>query len=412
MFYPIGFRNPSHKIFPEESYNIDASWEHQFNGTDASFKLTPYLRQTKNELTTVLLDAKTSFVSGINVGHKNVKGLELAFSKGDIARDGWYTQLGYTYTFARVTFDKFQNGTNINTALNNAIARYNAYTSFCATNPSDARCNTTFGTPATTSTGTVGAPCFTAKGAPDPACAAGSVANPYWNMPVQSFFDPGGRYPVYNTYSGGLRGTGSNQSYIPPHVLTLIANYKRGPWNFTPTAQFQGGAQYGRPLQVVGVDPAAGCSALNAATTTNGDPRYPGTQAGSPYNAATCGGSIVIPDPFVKHFDNYGQFTEPNKLGVNLTVSYDLNKQSTLRVDFVNVVAQCFGGTPVPWNPGGRAGCNFGGGTYGSNFYNPGDTLQPGFNYPYAPTFGNVFQSVTGAQANPFELYATLNIKF
>ncbi len=106
-FYPIGFRQPSHRIYPEESLNFDASWEHQFNGTDASFKFTPFLRTTKNELTTVLLDAKTNFVSGINVGHKNVKGIEFAMQKGDLNRDGFYGALSYTYTFARVKFDKF-----------------------------------------------------------------------------------------------------------------------------------------------------------------------------------------------------------------------------------------------------------------------------------------------------------------
>jgi Carboxypeptidase regulatory-like domain/TonB-dependent Receptor Plug Domain len=421
VFYPIGFQTPSHRIYPEESYNIDTSWEHQFNGTDASFKLTPFLRETKNELTTVLLDAKTNFVSGINVGHKNVKGLEFALSKGDLARNGLYGALSYTYTFARVTFDKFSNGTDLNTALNNAVATYNAYTSYCTvTNPNDPRCRvqgsnylatTTGFTPSAAQTTTGAAACFTKAGLPDATCATGSVANPYWNMPVQSLFDPNGRYPVYNTYSGGARGTGSNQSYVPPHVLTFIGNYKHNRLNVTPTVQFQGGAQYGRPLQVAGVNPAGGCNPLGAAATTAGDPRYPGTQAGTPYDASSCASSIVIPDPFVGHFDNYGQFTEPNKISGNLSLSYDVTNRATLRVDFVNVVATCFGGSKVPWKVSGAAGCVYGGGTYVSNFYNPGDKLQAGFDQPYAPVFGSVFQSTTGGQANPLQIYATLNVK-
>ncbi|MDB5094950.1 MAG: hypothetical protein JWO85_3051, partial [Candidatus Eremiobacteraeota bacterium] len=59
----------------------------------------------------------------------------------------------------------------------------------------------------------------------------------------------------------------------------------------------------------------------------------------------------------------------------------------------------------------GKAGCDYGGGQFVSNFYNPGDTIQNGFQYPYSPNFGNVFQSTTGGQANPFQAYATLNIK-
>ena len=92
-YYNLGFTNPSHHILPEESYNYDASWEHQFNGSDASFKFTPYLRTTKNEISTVLLDPKTNFVGGINIGRKNVKGLEFELQKGDLNKDGFFGQI-------------------------------------------------------------------------------------------------------------------------------------------------------------------------------------------------------------------------------------------------------------------------------------------------------------------------------
>jgi Carboxypeptidase regulatory-like domain/TonB dependent receptor-like, beta-barrel/TonB-dependent Receptor Plug Domain len=427
-FYPIGFHTPSHRILPEESYNLDASWEHQFNGTDASFKVTPFLRQTKNELTTIVLDIKTSFVSGINVGHKNVKGLEFALQKGDPAKDGLYGSLSYTYTFARLTFDTLSNGTTLNTALNNAIAGYNAYTSYCTvTNPGDPRCKINTGAasylagvsnrptkPIDQYTATGAAACFTAAGAPDPACGAGSIANPYWNMPVQSLFDPAASYTVYNTYSGGARGTGSNQSYIAPHVLTFIGNYKRGRFNVTPTAQFQGGATYGRPLQALGIDPARGCTPINPtapAASTGTDPRYPVAQPGAPYDASTCPSAIAVPNPFVGHFDNYGQYTQPNKFSFNLSTSYDLSKQMTFRLDFVNVLNTCWGGSNVPWKVGGKAGCDYAGGLYVGNFYNPGDQIQSTVQYPYTPNFGGTFQQTTGGQANPFQVYATINVK-
>ena len=62
-FYPLGFFDPAHQVYPETSYNLDLSWEHQQKNTDISWKLTPFLRKTRNELYTVLLDPKTAFVS-------------------------------------------------------------------------------------------------------------------------------------------------------------------------------------------------------------------------------------------------------------------------------------------------------------------------------------------------------------
>jgi Carboxypeptidase regulatory-like domain/TonB-dependent Receptor Plug Domain len=414
-YYSLGFTTPSHHIVPEESYNYDASWEHQFNGSNASFKVTPYLRTTNHEISTVLLDPKTNFVGGINIGHKLVKGVEFAMQKGDLNRNGFYGQLSYTYTFARITFDKTPKGTTVVDGLNNSIKQYNAYTSFCVAHPGDTRCQTgtAGGAPVSQTTGgTTAAACFKPSGAPDPACAAGDIANPYWNATPQGLFDPAAFYPLYNTYAGNTLYSGSNQTYIPPHVLTFIGNYKHDRWNFTPTAQFQGGAQYGLPLSTAGVNPAAGCAPLAAGTTAN-DPRYPnGALGGAPYDASSCAGQIPIPNQFTKQFDPYGAFTEPNKLSVNLSTSYDFSKQVTARLDFVNVVATCFGGSNVPWKIGGRAGCDYTGYRTVGNFYNPGDVIQTRVAYPYGPNFGNVFQSTTGGQANPFQVYATLNIKF
>ena len=415
-FYSLGFTNPSHHIVPEESYNYDASWEHQFSGTNASFKLTPYLRTTNAEISTVLLDPKTNFVSGINIGHKNVKGLEFEIQKGDLNRNGLYGQLSYTYTFARIRFDKTPKGTTVVDGLNNSIKQYNAYTSFCAANPGDPRCTTGSSAGSAVSWTTKNMPaaaCFTPSGASDPACAAGDIANPYWNAAPQGLFDPGAMYPLYNTYAGTSLYSGSNQTYIPSHVLTFIGNYKHNRFNVTPTLQFQGGGQYGVPLAVAGVNPAGGCAALpGSAATTAGDPRYAGAAiAARPYDASSCAAGLAIPDPYTHRFDPYGAFTEPNKLSGNLSVSYDVSRRATVRLDMVNVLASCFGGSKVPWSIGGNAGCDYRGYRSVGNFYNPGDAIQTIVQYPYGPNFGNVFQSTTGGQANPFQLFMSVNLK-
>jgi hypothetical protein len=408
-YYNLGFTTPSHHILPEESYNYDASWEHQFNGSDASFKFTPYVRTTKNEISTVLLDPKTNFVGGINIGRKNVKGLEFQVQKGDLNKNGFFGQLSYTYTFARITFDRTPKGTSVVDGLNNAIKTYNGYTSFCATNPTDARCGST-------STGTAASPCYTPTGGTataSPTCKPGDIANPYWNASPQGLFDPNGSYPLYNTYSGSTFASGSNQSYIPPHILTFIGNWKHGRFNITPTAQFQGGAQYGIPLATQGIDPVKSCTALpGASATTAGDPRYPGgTIAALPYDAASCVAAIPIPNPVTHQYDPYGAFTEPNKLSINLSTSYELSRHVTARLDFVNIVSSCFGGSNVPWKVGGAAGCDYTRSSYVGNFYNPGDVIQSRVAQPYGPLFSNVFQSTTAGQANPFQVFGSLNIK-
>jgi Carboxypeptidase regulatory-like domain/TonB dependent receptor/TonB-dependent Receptor Plug Domain len=406
LFYGLGYTTPRHVVYPEESYNYDASWEHAFRGTDMSFKLTPYIRTTKNELSTVLLDPQTSFVSSVNVGQKNVKGLEFEFRKGDVNKNGWFGQLSYTYTYAREKFTKLPNGRSVVDGLNLSIQQYNRQTSFCASNPNDARCNA----PGAAQIAP-GAPCYKTDGSPDPACAAQSVANPYWNAPVQNLFDPNGQYAVYNTMAGSRFVSGSNQSYVVPHVLALILNYKHDKFNITPTFQLLAGGEYGRPTQVVGVNPAT-CSATLAGSTAN-DPRYPnGAAGGSPYNAAYCSGTLLTPDPFTGRFDNYGQFKEPNIFYGNLSLSYDVSPKITARLDLVNVVAKCFGGSGVAWKVSGSAGCNYGpGGWYVNNFYNPGDKLDPLVKYPYNPNFGSVFQSSSGGQANPFQAYFSVNVK-
>ena len=406
LFYALGFNTPRHVVYPEESYNYDASWEHAFKGTDVSFKLTPYIRTTKNELSTVLLDPVTSFVSSVNVGQKNVKGIEFELRKGDPNKNGLFGQLSYTYTYAREKFTKLPNGRSVVDGLNLSIQAYNRQTSFCASNPGDARCNA----PGAAQIA-AGAPCYTTAGKPDPACASTSVANPYWNAKVQNLFDPNGQYAVYNTLSGSRFVSGSNQSYVVPHVLSLILNYKHDRFNVTPTFQLLAGGEYGRPTQVVGVNPAT-CGATIAGSTST-DPRYPnGAAGGSPYNAASCTGTLLTPDPFTGHFDNYGAFKEPNVFYGNLSFSYDVSPKVTARLDLINVVTKCFGGSSVPWKISGKDGCNYGpGGTFVNNFYNPGDVIDQYVKYPYNPNFGSVFQSSSGGQANPFQAYFSLNVK-
>ncbi|HEY8314660.1 MAG TPA: TonB-dependent receptor [Candidatus Baltobacteraceae bacterium] len=409
-FYAFGFHQPSHQVFPEISYNTDFSWEHAIKGTSLSWKMTPYLRKTQAELATVLLDAKTNFVSGVNVGNETAYGLEFQFNAGDFARNGLAAQLSYTYTHATTRYDSLNGGATVVSGINNSILQYNAYTSACSGKQNTGGCGqTTNGQPA--------APCY-AAGVADPACSvAGTIANPYWNAPAQSLLDPKASYAPFDQFPTASVGTGVAGSYIVPHVIALVLNYKRDRWAITPSFQYTGGGKYGSPIQTPGIDPL-NCGALPG--TAANDPRYPyGPPAGfanaPAYDAQTCAtpnGSLTIPNPFTKQFDGLGAFTQPNQIVGNLQITYDLSKNVTFAVTGVNLLSRCFGGTAAPWRIGGAA-CFYNEPAlpYAGNFYNPGNAIQPAAAYPYGPVFGNVFQGITGGQSNPVQIFFTASIK-
>jgi len=162
-FYPYGFTSAQHTIPPEESWNLDFSWEHQVKGSDASWKITPFIRTTRNEDINVILDPTTNFVSAIPALSSNIKGIELLLRKGDFNRNGFAGQLSYTYTYETSHYQTLPGGTTALTNVNNSIANYNGFTSYCSTHTTDKRCG---------STSANAAPCYSQAGAPDPTCAA------------------------------------------------------------------------------------------------------------------------------------------------------------------------------------------------------------------------------------------------
>ncbi len=407
-FYKYGYVGAGHDIPPQESYNLDGSLEHGFKNSDVSFKVTPFYRTTKNELTEFFIDPANQLTSGLAVGSLRTSGVEVQLRKGSFDRNGFAALLSYTYTNARIHYNTLPGGGSIIAPINNDIKTYNAYTSFCATHAGDARCGAT-------STGVTSAPCFTAGGAPDPACAATSFANPYWNAPVQNVLDPGGSYwptdPVVATTGLGVNG------YTEPHVATFVLNYRHNAFAITPSLQFQGGQRYGSPEANAGIDPAAGCGTLGGATA--GDPRYPyGSAGGAPYNALTCAAALnAIPNVFTGKFDSIGAFTSPSQLIGSLTASYDINKRVTLSLTAANLVNQCFGGTKAAWTGiGSPHVCSYESGEVSrayaptGNAYNPGATFDPFARNPYFAYLGPYTMGVVNPNA-PFSLYLNASIR-
>jgi TonB dependent receptor/Carboxypeptidase regulatory-like domain/TonB-dependent Receptor Plug Domain len=394
----VGFVNkgvgntPAHAIRPSVANNYDFSLEHQFN-RDTSVKLTPFLRKTQDQIQQFYLDQKTNFVSGLNVGRQTSQGVEFELDKGDFSRNGWAGRLTYTYTNSYIQYAR-ENGLSVLDPFNTAISNYNTYTKAGG-----------------------GAPCYTTGGAADPTCGAGSIANPYYNAPLQPLFDQNGKYATFSLFPAGIGGAGVT-TYGAPHVATLLVQYKHGPLSITPALQFSGGIRYGVPLGNPGIVPDTCTGALG--TTTSGDPRYPyGAAGGLPYDAAACGTTFhpggtganenlqfAIPNVYTGRFDNLGAFAAPNNIQLHTQVTWDINKRVTLVGNFANIVNRCFGGSKVGWSVPQACGYAV---TYGATFgptpvgnvFNPGDVVQPFQRAPYDPAFAGF----------PFNMYFEARIK-
>ena len=415
-FAPIG------AILPATSLNYDVSWESHLKGTDWSFKLTPFLRQTQNQNQLFYLDQKTGFVSGLDVGSQRSQGLEFMVQKGDFSRNGISGQLSFAYTNSYINYGTLTSGaygTSVLTTINQAIAQYNAYTAACAPGgkfvgklgPNHvAYCGTT-------STGVAAAPCYTTGGAAvSTGCTAADVGNPYWKNP-QSLWSLSASYPTYSLFPGAPQA--NNAAFGAPYVATLLLNYRHDKFSVTPTLQFAGGMRYGAPLTNPGVDPAA-CSAVIGGVA--------GFNGGGRYNAQKCSSLGAVPDTFTGQFDGLGSFLQPNNIAMNLQMSYDVSPRISLTGVFANIVNTCWGGSVEPWTYNNGSVCGYdtsgGNGAAGEifpvgNMYNPaghnGSIIQTIVKYPYGPIFGTYNQNSATATSSspvmPFNFYLTANIR-
>jgi hypothetical protein len=393
-FYTLGFTAPTHPIVPEVSYNTDLSWEHQFKGSDLSFKVTPFYRRTNDQIQQFYLNIRTNFVSGLNIGSQTNKGVEFELQKGDFSRNGFSSLISFTYTNAYVTYSPTSNGTTPVSTINAAIQAYNAFTKAGG-----------------------GAPCYTPATAGGPGsaqttCTAGDVANPYYNAPLEGLLDPGGRYAPYDLFPAGAPGAGGYESFVAPYDATIVLNYKHDKFAFTPALQFSGGIRYGYPIAQYGVDPTSCTGTLGSAIT--GDPRYPYGGSGSPFDATTCGATVAIPNPATHLFDGIGAFTEPNRLTLASQISYDITPRISAVLTMSNLVDTCFGGTKAAWTsaPGipSNKVCEYQAGWAGvgfppvGNIYNPPfSNVQPFRQQAYYPYYGNT--------ALPFNAFMDFKLK-
>ncbi len=369
-FYVFGFNTPGHSLGSSIAHSLDASWEHRF-GSDLEFKLTPYLQKTSGQYEDLVLDQRINFFTALPAAKQTSDGAEFELQKGSFERSGLSWLFIYNYFHQVISYTPIANGATFQTVNDNAIRQYNAYTSFCASNPADDRC----GLP---TNGKRAAPCYDPSGNPVTPCMAGLIANPYWKAPLQSLFTTQA-FPTSNT----------------SHTATLVLNYKIGLIALTPTFQFLGGARYGLPLAWQGIDPASNCTALSGSTV--GDSRYPyGASRGSPYDARSCLTYFAIPDPYTRLFDGTNAFVQPASLLMNFQVSYDVTPRMQMTVGAANLINTCWGGTKEAWTAGATSNtCVYQPDLPMGNFYNPDSQIQPYARFPYFGYPGNAPISLT-----------------
>ena len=410
---PYGRNAPGLPVLPPTSINYDLSLEQHFKGTDVSYKFTPFLRQTQEQVQNFYLNQATGFISGLNVGSQRSEGVEFQVQKGDFSRNGFSGLLAFAYTNSYINYGTLPNGTTIITPLNVAISNYNAYTRACAPGGSLVG-KSQYGIPlcgATTSS-VPAAKCY-AAGAPSSCTAPGAVINPYYTAPGQALINPHQNFAVYDIFPAGI-GSSAN-AFSAPYVGSLVLNYKHDKWAVTPSLQFQGGTKYGAPESSPGIDPAnAGCLPLV------GSHRY---------DASTCPAALVIPDPFTGAFDNLGSFTAPNEFMFNFQASYDVSPRITLTVVLANIVNTCWGGSTEAWTQSNSRVCSYqtvagglippvgngfnpSGSTSSMNGKNAATVVQQFQKFPYEPFLGPFLVSgLNTSTLQPFQAYFMANLK-
>lgn len=407
----------AHHLKPRTATNVDFSYERHFRGTDMSMAVTPFYRNTQN-----------LYVSGNAIATDTyAKGVEFAFVKGQLDQNGWTTYLAFTYTDEKMRFLSDAFGHTPVYFWNLYLDNFNSLTA------------------AGDRHGNRGAPCYNAAqngGAGGPAPAGdcqingeqitlttqgktdGSVVNPFYFWPAQSYYDPNALY-YYNNVSVPIHDpsftNGSRLDAVGPYQFAGYVSYRHKKLQIAPTYIIWGGTHYGSPLDIEGYDPRScpvnqyGFDAMNpgvlgAATDAFGNPLL-ATDAPNPGypNYIACGPSTLLtrlgfdglptmPNPYTKRFPNWGEYVNPWHLNMNAIINYDLNSTTTLQMRVDNLYNYCWGGSKEPWTaayPPNNYICEYQYDPFNNYYYHNGKSpddvsangpsQSPYFNQIYAP---------------------------
>ncbi len=406
---PLGFYTPFHPIPAMSATQADLSLERHVRGTDMSFKISPFYNYTVGYQEQNFIGP--NFVTQSPVGNFRSMGVELAFTKGDFAKDGLSTQIAATYTHAQVQYETWFGNNQLN-GVNQAIQQYNLLTKGGGGSPY--YCSGGADAAGNPSPGVSTPNCGAFGGTP--------ITNPYYNNSPQGLIDPQGWYAPGDL---GLSPTNNSSTsyYDSPWNFTWLLNWRKQKFAATFSLQATEGTSYGGPMDVVGIDPRAcaqnSTTAGILAVSPKTDPFQCDalTAAGTFSNAA---GVLYIPNPQTGSFATIGAYRNPWLAVGNLALTYDLSPRISANVTLANLFHTCWGGTKAAWTtayPPGTNVCGYGtNGAYVSNFYNgtsPFDTAANGFTpqqwqvQSYSPrTFTDA-----GSIPSPFNVFVQLTVK-
>jgi hypothetical protein len=377
-FLNSGWNTPVHNMYADTSNNLDLSYERHFSGTDMAIKLTPFYRTTQGQIQYGSINAQ-GVVAGINAGNQRSTGVEFQFTKGSFDKDGLSMSLSMTFTRSRIKYGPFPNGLNVIDLLNENIQQYNSYTSACAS-----------ATPSTDPTSLCGIFGNTNAIAVFTNNVAGGVSNPYFTDGPQPLLDRNGEYTTYTQVPSPFNNA---IGFETPFQTTLVLNWKHGALNVSPNFVFSTQGKYGSPLVWPGYDPST-CTAVTSGTTAD---------------RTSCTNFIFIPDKFTGHFDNLGEFPQPNRLTANLSISYDFSPRFRSTLTVANLIDHCYQRN-VPWANGPT--CEYA--QLPSNFLPPAgnfvDNPPIQLAYPYGEWYNNIEIGQIG-QRNPTEAVLEFSFK-
>ena len=374
-FVPDGWNTPVHFLYPDTSVNVDLSWEHHFPNTTFAMKLTPFVRTTQGQIQYSSLNAQ-GVVAGVNAGKQISDGVEFALDKGAFDQDGLSWALSATFTRSKIQYGDYPSGLNAIDLLNEYIQQYNSYTSACAGVA-----------PSTSPTSLCGVNFNTSIGAsPAQAVEPNGINNPYFNAQPQPLLDRNAQYTTYDQIPSPFNNA---IGFETPFQMSLVLNWKSGPFTITPNFILSTQGKYGSPLVWPGYDPVS-CSGSGAANPQN------------------CTNSIFIPDKYTGVFDNIGAFQQPTRLTMNVAMGYQWSRHMSTTLTVANLIDHCYQRN-VPWANGPT--CEYA--QLQSNLLAPaGNFVQnPPIQlaYPYGSWYNNLEIAQMG-QRNPVE--AVLEFEF
>ncbi len=406
---PLGFNTPFHPIPAMSATQADLSLERHIHGTDMSFKITPFYNYTTGYQEQSFIGP--NFVTQAPVGNFKSTGVELAFTKGDFAKDGLSTQVAATYTKAQVQYTNWFGSNQLN-SVNQAISQFNLLTKGGGGSPY--YCS-----------GGVDAKGNPSPGVASPNCGAfggTAITNPYYNVNPQPLVDTNGWYAPGDTGLSPISNANTTY-YDSPWNFTWLLNWRKQKFAATFSLQATEGASYGGPLDVSGIDPrTCGQNAATAGITKvspNTDPNA--CDALTAFGTLSNAGSVLyIPNPQTGSFATIGAFRNPWTAVGNLALTYDISPRISANVTFANLFHTCFGGTKMPWTtayPPGTNICGYGPNSlYASNFYNgtsPFDTAANGFSPPAWQTNSYTPRTYNDAASlpSPFNAFFGITVK-